>query len=558
MKLKKTIMAAGLILLLALLTFFVSRVEVRAQTTSLAIPPESDWVDHGLIFSHGAEGEWDNILWGGFAGCVTKKDGLFYLYYQGSDGYDDVAGTVTHRAIGVATSSDGLSFQKHPSNPIITYSPTGNIEEGAVSCGVSQEGQDIVMYYGANRSTSPTSPYVNANGIAAASADGVTFSDLGVALRYSDSSLWGYGDEVFPVMSLKAAETNQWLVYYIPNGVSQSRLLGAAWGNSMLDLANSTGVRDDNGNNISTWGMGGGVVSLQNGTYAVFTNDVSTGVMKAWVMDPSNPGQFSGPVQTYNFAGFSSGVVYYDDASGTWYLFYRNQDASAYGVKTAVASQPVNQPPTVSAGQDTTAQLQNGVASVGLSGSASDDGLPDPPGTITTTWRTVSGPGSVTFSDPNNLNTTATFTAEGSYVLELLVSDSELMATDTVTITVEAAPPTSPCRLDSVDWNRNSAGDGQKVHLRALTSNCLGGEVVHFDIYETMAGSQAPLQIFAETTTVASNNQARIEWSVTYNCHEPGIDCPAPEDVAVYYAVAYLADSPNQTITSPQIVVSPK
>lgn len=558
-KISRTILI-GLVIVLGLLAFSTPTEKANAQSGGLTIPAQSEWVDHGLIFTAGAKGEWDNILWGGFAGCVTKMNGQFYLYYQGSDGYDDTQGTVTNRAIGLATSSDGINFQKDPSNPVITHSPNNRIEEGAVSCGVSMNGSEMVMYYGANTVTYPTSPYVNANGVAATSADGRNFSDAGIALQYNDPGLWGSGDEVFPVMSLKAPETNNWIVYYIPNGSPQARTLGVAWGNNMLNLSNSAGVTDAGGN-IAAWGMGGGVVSLQDGSYAVFTNNVSTRQMEARIMNPNSPAQFSNPVQTYNFADFNSGVVYFDAASNTWFLFYRNSDASAYGVKTAPGpvTNPTNQPPTVSAGGDQTVQLNNGSASVSLSGSASDDGLPDPPGALSPAWSVVSGPAGVSFGNAGSLGTTATMTVEGSYVLELAVGDGEYTVTDNVTITVDGEqPPTDPdCQVVSAEWSKTGTSDGRNVQLKADTSNCAGGETVHFDVYEVLAGGQSPVLVGTFTGTVAGNGEAKVMWTAVYNCDDPGMDCPAPENVAVYYFEAYPESSPNQAATSPQLTVSP-
>ncbi len=59
-----------------------------------------------------------------------------------------------------------------------------------------------------------------------------------------------------------------------------------------------------------------------------------------------------------------------------------------------------------------------------LKGSAADDGLPS--GNLTVTWSKVSGPGTVTFSNPATLNPVATFSAPGSYVLALTASDGSL------------------------------------------------------------------------------------------------------------------------------------
>src|SRR5205085_5158411 len=64
-----------------------------------------------------------------------------------------------------------------------------------------------------------------------------------------------------------------------------------------------------------------------------------------------------------------------------------------------------NQTPVVNAGPDQTVPVR----SAALSGSATDDGLPNPPGKLTYTWTKVSGPGTVTFSNAKGANTTITF-----------------------------------------------------------------------------------------------------------------------------------------------------
>ena len=70
-----------------------------------------------------------------------------------------------------------------------------------------------------------------------------------------------------------------------------------------------------------------------------------------------------------------------------------------------------------------------------LSGSALDETLPD--GQLTTRWSKVSGPGPVVFADPTKVDTTATFTAAGTYVLRLTATDGEFTVTDDVTVVVQ-------------------------------------------------------------------------------------------------------------------------
>ncbi len=92
-----------------------------------------------------------------------------------------------------------------------------------------------------------------------------------------------------------------------------------------------------------------------------------------------------------------------------------------------------NTPPSVNAGPDQNVSLP---ANAILDGTVSDDGLPNPPGTLTATWSQVSGPGVVTFGNPNAVDTTASFTLAGTYILHLGADDSELNNFDELTVTV--------------------------------------------------------------------------------------------------------------------------
>ncbi len=125
----------------------------------------------------------------------------------------------------------------------------------------------------------------------------------------------------------------------------------------------------------------------------------------------------------------------------------------------ALAGTAVNQPPVVNAGPDQTITLP---ATASLGGTATDDGLPNPPGKLTTTWSTVSGPGTVTFGNASALATTASFSAAGSYVLQLSASDGTLTAKDTVAITVNPAVVNQPPVVN--------AGPDQTITLPASAS----------------------------------------------------------------------------------------
>jgi hypothetical protein len=72
-----------------------------------------------------------------------------------------------------------------------------------------------------------------------------------------------------------------------------------------------------------------------------------------------------------------------------------------------------------------------------LFGSVSDEGLPRG-GTLSAAWRKLDGPGNVTFTPPETARTRATFSAPGTYELELSASDAELTGRARITVTVLA------------------------------------------------------------------------------------------------------------------------
>src|SRR5207247_2582517 len=88
--------------------------------------------------------------------------------------------------------------------------------------------------------------------------------------------------------------------------------------------------------------------------------------------------------------------------------------------------------PAANAGPDQQITLPN-VAN--LNGSTSDDGLPAG-STLSSIWSKVSGPGAVTFGNPNVTVTTATFSMAGTYVLRLTASDSQLSSSDDIVVAV--------------------------------------------------------------------------------------------------------------------------
>ena len=140
------------------------------------------------------------------------------------------------------------------------------------------------------------------------------------------------------------------------------------------------------------------------------------------------------------------------------------------------APRSISLPPS-NAGADQTITLP---AVASLNGIARDDGLPSP-ANLTTTWSKISGRedsdgGTVVFGNPNAPVTTATFGADGIYVLRLTVSDGAVTVSDDVTITVNPVPisgrepgswaSTSTIRTTARISSRSSAADGSDRQLR--------------------------------------------------------------------------------------------
>ncbi len=96
------------------------------------------------------------------------------------------------------------------------------------------------------------------------------------------------------------------------------------------------------------------------------------------------------------------------------------------------SSSTTNKAPVVSAGSNATVTLDG---SVSLNGTVTDDGVPN--STCSVSWSKVSGPGTVTFAKSTATDTTAKFSAAGTYVLRLKASDGQLTSSDDTTITVQ-------------------------------------------------------------------------------------------------------------------------
>jgi hypothetical protein len=117
-----------------------------------------------------------------------------------------------------------------------------------------------------------------------------------------------------------------------------------------------------------------------------------------------------------------------------------------------------NQPPSVEAGSNQQVSMPTMAA---LNGMVVDDNLP---GALTTLWTVESWSGEVTFDDANDVDTTVSFSAAGTYVLRLTATDGELSSYDELTVTVTAPPAITQWKRGTIHYHTaNSYDSGQDV-----------------------------------------------------------------------------------------------
>jgi hypothetical protein len=139
-------------------------------------------------------------------------------------------------------------------------------------------------------------------------------------------------------------------------------------------------------------------------------------------------------INTTNFPTYGNLV------EGTKYYWKVDCTDTGTGVKTEgykwIFYATTNAVPTVSAGADQVNWLTNVPNTVTLSGTAGDDGIPNPPGALSYTWERTLGPATAVINSPTSLTTTVSFTERGTYTFRLTADDSEFTASDTVLVRI--------------------------------------------------------------------------------------------------------------------------
>jgi hypothetical protein len=232
---------------------------------------------------------------------------------------------------------------------------------------------------------------------------------------------------------------------FIADGVNEEIYIVSAGANGVFDGVPSSG--DDVVTHFDTGGFGSvdpetvewkadtGTLLVLGSTGAEIVKEVTT----------------SGSVVTQTDVSFAplskpAGLAYAPSSNGSGWSYYivnravdndsNSSENDGTLVEISVGGTVTNTAPSVSAGPD---RVVTPPAQASLDGTVSDDGLPSPPA-LTTTWSVVSGPGTVTFVNANAVDTQASFSALGTYVLRLTASDGQLSSSDEMQVTAQATP----------------------------------------------------------------------------------------------------------------------
>ncbi len=301
----------------------------------IAIPQQSDWSAPQEVagLSLGPPGAWDDSDPGAVTpSTVVKRDGIYYLYYVGSDGQRASDQGPTHRKLGLATSTNGIDFIKYAGNPILSWSPAKNEEEGIFGAKALLVDDVIHLYLNTMSATDAGTEQVWADVHLVTSSDGKNFSPPVLVLDHRNPEVVGYGDELGPTGIMQ--QDGIWSLYYFAKGVviGDWRLC-LATGASPSSLQETRLLIDE----PAFFGAGGDINWLAANKIAMFFQKRNDwGRIEVYTAAADSPGQLT-RVRTWDGLVHGEGMtVFLDHQAGQWFMYNRimAEDSKVY-VRTA-------------------------------------------------------------------------------------------------------------------------------------------------------------------------------------------------------------------------------
>jgi hypothetical protein len=220
-------------------------------------------------------------------------------------------------------------------------------------------------------------------------------------------------------------------------------------------------------NNLTIWKVVDGVATSLGSVALTMTNGVNYKLRfqlqqngagtdlraKLWDASTAEPGSWSLQVLgntearlqkvwgDYGIIGTAAGAnpTVFDNYSGTILDTITFDAAKNANIQTFVATGT----PIVDTGRNQNVRMVTGGDSVLIDATVKDNGVTNPTSGMTYTWTKVTGPGTVVFNQGAAIDTAATFSTAGSYVLRLTASDSTNVGYDDVKVYVGPSGVTS-------------------------------------------------------------------------------------------------------------------
>jgi len=270
-------------------------------------PLNSEWSAALEAISPGPGGSFDVRLYGMMSPCaVIKLSGVYYVYYIGADGNRGDGGPA-NRALGVAYGADPKNLTKYSSNPIITFQPNVDEEEGVFSAAAFLEGGTIHLWYGGLRGTGGS---VDIEIRYRSSTDGLTFSNDTLVYQRTTA-------EDTPLGACKIGSA--YSVYYLRGLGGGEGPFYRLSGSSPTSLPTNTLV-----SGIERHG-GGDMCFRDANTMFTTLVDKTTGNGLCYDIATSTPDTISSLLETYT--GYRQRTLFLDPDNSFW-LMYVNPDNS--------------------------------------------------------------------------------------------------------------------------------------------------------------------------------------------------------------------------------------
>jgi hypothetical protein len=333
----------------------------QALTKEIGLPQPHEWSDHGIAIPAGLAGSWDIRLSGALSPATVVKQGdTYFLYYIGADGDREAPpgddGGPRHRALGLATSRDGVHFTKHPGNPVITFIPTPGgsnaQEEGVFSATALYDTVQVTLYFGGMTMVDGESVRIDV--YQTTSGDGFAFAPPRKVLDGKASTVWGNednNDEVFPAGLFQHDAT--WNLYYLTKNRAPDLwdyLTGKnadTWDYGMVSGPRSDRLDGSRQVLLQNESMLGGeyrqlsAIKVGPDRYALFLvnydPEESQTNLEVRMVSGDRPDAPGPPQSVHTFSGKMYAVVFLDEAAGTWFMYYRDDGGRRQPIRVKTA-----------------------------------------------------------------------------------------------------------------------------------------------------------------------------------------------------------------------------